>query len=451
LNIIKDQDLESMPKQFQAICVERYPKHALSKALTKGPKSLKAIFQKNAVWKPNSQGLLTVTFGTNKCAGCDPEASWSMIGSESTAENPSMNLGFIDPPYSSFDFNNKQYPINSFKDATRNYCGSYSDGQGSCSKGWEPGATVIHEFGHALGMMHEHQNNLFASNKIRLNRAAVIEYYDSIGLGAEGAQTNMLELYDCSKNPQNCAYEGSVYDPDSIMLYALPDNLVIGPNPTKANFRYSTKDKQWLANEYPMSVNYNEQPQLTIKFIDFRESNIAWKQAWTTKVIMEKLCPLVGVKMRFVWTDGTSMDYKPIANVPNTLPPTLPPTAMGTPRPTERPTSRPIISTERPTTERPKISTNTESSVMLPSGSCPNNPTCPGCPSCSPDLSADLRSTKDDLAKTKSKLNACKNVSWFYSENFRSGFDANSTLSSNPLVIFLIIILIIFSIRLMSV
>jgi hypothetical protein len=292
-------------KMAQYICAERYS-HKLKKDLTNPSafKSLKAIFQQNAVWKKGSTGTVTVTFA--KCATCD-DASWSMIGSESTASNPSMTLNFIDPPFVDFMYNGKTYPYSDFKDATRNWC---SDQRTDCDANWLPGATILHEFGHALGMLHEHQNNLFNSNSIKLNKNAVISYYNSIGLGEEGAYTNMLEVYDCSNNKGLCDYDGSKFDQDSIMLYHLPDNLVDGPNPTKGNFKYSALDKEWLSKKYPMTVTASEQPLLTIKFLDKAEKS--WKQAWTTKMITDYLAPLVGVRFRFAWTDGTSIDYRPV-------------------------------------------------------------------------------------------------------------------------------------------
>jgi hypothetical protein len=295
-------------KQFQGMCVERYS-HQLHKDL-KDPtafKSLKAIFQQNAIWKKGSTGNITVTFGSQKCNGCDINSSWSLIGSECNSSNPSTNLGFIDSPFENFTYNGKTYPYSDFKDATRNWC---SDQRNDCDPAWQPGATVLHEFGHALGMLHEHQNNLFNSNTIKLNKNAVIEYYNSIGLGEEGAYTNMLEVYDCSKNKGLCDYDGSKFDQDSIMLYHLPDDLVIGTNPTKGNFKYSKLDKEWLAKKYPMSVTASEQPFLTVKFLDKNEK--PWKQAWVTKMVTDYLAPLVGVRFRFAWTDGTNIDYRPI-------------------------------------------------------------------------------------------------------------------------------------------
>ena len=307
-----------MSKQFQGLCIEMYPKF-LEKDILKDSKKLasqKAIFQNSAIFKPSSTGNITITFGKYKsCTSCSDSASWSYIGSESNSGSPSMNLGFLDPPFESFQFDKKTYDYKEFKDATRNYC---SDQKSDCSANWEPGATCVHETMHALGALHEHQNGLFSQNntKIKLNKPAILNYYNSIGLGSEGAYTNMLSLYDCEANKANCDYSGTSMDLQSIMLYALPDEFVIGKNPTKPNFKLSKLDKEWLVKKYPMSMTISKMPFLTLKFIDPKDSEPSWKQAWTTKMILEKVAPLVGIKFRFAWADGKSIDFSPVQPVP---------------------------------------------------------------------------------------------------------------------------------------
>jgi hypothetical protein len=223
-----------------------------------------------------------------------------------------MNLGFIDPPYYDFTFDGVTYKYDTFKDATRNYC---TDGKDSCSKGWVPGATVIHEFCHAVGMLHEHQNNLFNSNTIKLNKSAVIRYYNSVGMTSQDAQTNTISRYTCKASGakdssesevSDCDYVGSKYDPDSIMLYSLPDDWVIGKNPTKPNFVLSSTDKSWLRKMYP--IENKNMPKITCKFLDGPK----WKQAWVQKMVIEQLVPLIGIRMRFVNSDGNVVTIGPI-------------------------------------------------------------------------------------------------------------------------------------------
>ena len=273
-----------------------------------------AIFLKSGIWRPGQRGKITITFGDQMCGGCDPSAAWSQIGSNSTGEFPSMNLGFMDPPWEDFSFNGKTYKFEEFQNAQRNYCDS-SD-PSSCWEGWVPGCTVIHEFGHALGMMHEHQNNLFNSNSINLDRDAVVRYYQNIGMGEAEATVNVIDRYEC--NDKECDYAGSKYDPKSIMLYYLPDDWVIGENPTYPNFVLSKTDKQWLGQNYPVEGHSKHgMPEITIEFVD--DGAPMWKQAWVQKMVVEELAPIIGIRMRFIDTDGTVVTTKPIETVPPML------------------------------------------------------------------------------------------------------------------------------------
>lgn len=275
-----------------------------------------AIFLKSAIWRPGQKGKITITFGDQMCAGCDPSAAWSQIGSNSTGEYPSMNLGFMDPPFKDFSFNGKTYKFEEFESAMRNYCNS-SDSS-SCWEGWSPGCTVIHEFGHALGMMHEHQNNLFESNEINLDHDAVIKYYKNIGMSEAEATVNVIDRYEC--NAQKCEYSGSKYDPKSIMLYYLPDDWVIGENPTYPNFVLSATDKEWLRINYPMSnkaVEKNGMPEITIEFVD--NGAPAWKEAWVQKMVIEDLIPIIGINMRFIGSEGGVVTVKPQQSIARAL------------------------------------------------------------------------------------------------------------------------------------
>jgi hypothetical protein len=339
--------------QFQIPCTEVAPKSGLKN--TSQSMIFSAITQTDALWRPGDKGTITITFGGYGCDGCSPDAAWSQIGNNSTDNYPSMNLGFIDPPYTSFTFNGKTYtpPAN----ATRNYCGT--SGPGSCTAGWVPGATVVHEFGHALGMLHEHQNNLNDANPIELDRSQVVAYYNCVGMGESGAVTNVLDTYMC-KAGETCNYAGTKFDPLSIMLYSLPSAWIEGctpypnlsdcngllrasqtcsKNPTKPNFVLSPEDIGWLQQKYPL--NSTDPPEITVKFIDPNPE--PWKVAWVQKMVTETYGQLLGIKWIFdtdrilgSTTGPTSgPTYKP------TTGPTYKPTTGPTPGPTYKPTPGP--------------------------------------------------------------------------------------------------------------
>jgi serralysin len=104
---------------------------------------------------------------------------------------------------------------------------------------------VIHEFGHALGCVHEHQN---PSGKIKWNKPAVYNYFRGPpnNWTKEDVDHNLFERY--SKNITNY----TALDPKSIMLYPIPaeftlDNKAIGGN----NNKLSKMDKQFIARQYP--------------------------------------------------------------------------------------------------------------------------------------------------------------------------------------------------------
>lgn len=253
-----------------------------------------AITLTNAVWRPGDKGTITITFGDYPSPECDPAASWSQIGKESNGIIPSMNLGFVDPPFGPWtDADGKKWDAPPLS-VTRNYCAE-NGGPNTCRPGWIPGATVVHEFGHALGMMHEHQNNLNNANpiKINLNKQNVINYYVKLtgnyDDGEQQAETNVLEFYS-----DKGTYAGTKYDPESIMLYSLPDNWVKGKNPTRANFKLSNQDKDWLKSLYPKSQK--NQPVLTVKFVDRNPE--PWKMAWVKYVILKEY-NFLGIKWNF--------------------------------------------------------------------------------------------------------------------------------------------------------
>ena len=351
---------------IQLPCIDVYPPQDFK--IKSESNVFKAIFLDETIWGTNSKGAITITFGTNGCDGCTQYGAWSYIGNQSNyfsqRGQPSMNLGFCDPPFESFSIDGKTLTPPS--SATRNYC------QGEkCWDNWVPGATVLHEFGHALGMLHEHQSNVQGDNPLVLDKESIYDYYNRIGLGDQAAETNVIDRYECTS--QDCPYSGSPFDLKSIMLYAIPDDWVEGENPTYPNFVYSEDDKKWLEMKYPTSRPRDQWPQISIKFLDGAD----WQKYWVKYCIVNWLAPLIGIN--FIFDLPTEQPLTPNPTVrpttmaptvrPTTYPPTMAPTQgpIATYPPTMAPTIRPttMAPTIRPTTMAPVYEPPTQSPVTM--------------------------------------------------------------------------------------
>lgn len=110
--------------------------------------------------------------------------------------------------------------------------------------GWFDVGTVIHEFGHVLGMIHEHQNP--RGEQIDWNIPKVDEFMESTqGWDAKQVQHNVLDHYSVDQ------INGSDFDPQSVMLYFFPASLTLNHQGTKQNFRLSGEDVTWISKTYP--------------------------------------------------------------------------------------------------------------------------------------------------------------------------------------------------------
>lgn len=113
--------------------------------------------------------------------------------------------------------------------------------QPTMNLGFEEGGTAAHEFGHAIGLGHEHQN---PAGGIEWNEAVVIR-----DLGGspnfwtpEQARHNVVEKYKADQ------IRGTTFDPDSIMLYFFPGKWTKSGKGTKANSDLSTMDRAFIAS-----------------------------------------------------------------------------------------------------------------------------------------------------------------------------------------------------------
>lgn len=102
---------------------------------------------------------------------------------------------------------------------------------------------VLHEFGHALGLIHEHQN---PGGKIKWNREAVIR--DLSGppnnWSLETIEFNMFEPYEKAE------VNHTSLDPASIMMYPIPKTWTTDGSSVPLNTKLSAQDTKFIREQY---------------------------------------------------------------------------------------------------------------------------------------------------------------------------------------------------------
>ena len=103
---------------------------------------------------------------------------------------------------------------------------------------------VLHEFGHTLGLIHEHQN---PNRPINWNRAAVIA--DLSGppnnWDAETIENNIFKRYDPGE------LSSTPTDPESIMMYPIPAAWTTDGFSVGLNEDLSATDRDFIREAYP--------------------------------------------------------------------------------------------------------------------------------------------------------------------------------------------------------
>jgi Astacin (Peptidase family M12A) len=126
-------------------------------------------------------------------------------------------------------------------------CKTIPAGQPTMNFGWQDEGVVLHEFGHAIGLIHEHEN---PNNAIKWNKEAV---YRDLG-GSPNfwdkatVDNNMFEVYSLSQ------VNATKVDKKSIMLYEIPESWTTNKFSSTANEVLSPQDKKFIGDQrnYPM-------------------------------------------------------------------------------------------------------------------------------------------------------------------------------------------------------
>lgn len=132
----------------------------------------------------------------------------------------------------------------------------FPKGEKTMNFGWKlDEGTVLHEFGHAIGLGHEHQNQ---QGGIQWNETKVISALSGAPnyWSPEMTRHNVLRKYNVDQ------INGTVFDPDSIMLYFFPAEWTTNGVATRANNHLSNTDKAFISSKaaYP----HKKKPQKNV-------------------------------------------------------------------------------------------------------------------------------------------------------------------------------------------
>lgn len=127
--------------------------------------------------------------------------------------------------------------------------------------GWVDKSVVLHEFGHAIGMGHEHQN---PKGGIKWNEANVIKDLSKPpnSWSVATIRHNVLDRYNSNQT------NGTEFDVNSIMCYFFPASWTLDGISTKENTELSKVDKEFMASVYPKTTIVTEPPTQSRTFLD---------------------------------------------------------------------------------------------------------------------------------------------------------------------------------------
>ncbi|KAI1819573.1 hypothetical protein F4861DRAFT_526524 [Xylaria intraflava] len=117
--------------------------------------------------------------------------------------------------------------------------------------------TVYHEFGHALGLIHEHQS---PDGGIKWDEARVYEYYfKEMDWDQETVDRNVLTKYNKTTT------QFSRFDRKSIMLYHFPEELTSNGGFVHPNDVLSSMDKEFIGRLYPKEASNASTPRQRLR------------------------------------------------------------------------------------------------------------------------------------------------------------------------------------------
>lgn len=204
-------------------------------------KVLRAVFQFRKMWINGSRLRVKFMGGSaSKQAIAKEQAKW-------WSQHANLSFEFVDVPDAeiriAFDADDGAWSY------IGTDCRKIPQSQPTMNLGFLDGGTAGHEFGHAIGLGHEHQN---PAGGIEWNEDVVIRDLGGPPNSWTPAQVrhNVLEKYKVDQ------IRGTDFDPKSLMLYFFPGKWTKSGKGTQANETLSELDKSFIASEeaYPRTA-----------------------------------------------------------------------------------------------------------------------------------------------------------------------------------------------------
>jgi hypothetical protein len=137
------------------------------------------------------------------------------------------------------------------RDVLTNPLGLYTMHLGFANGGWsynDLSRIILHEFGHALGFIHEHQS---PAAGILWDKEKVYSFFEKEPNKWSRTEVDVNIFHKYSKTSTNY----SVYDPKSIMHYEIPAELTTNGVGIKGHSSFSETDRKYAGMLYPFPVS----------------------------------------------------------------------------------------------------------------------------------------------------------------------------------------------------